>query len=181
MAITGLGIDYGVSAFYTPKASRGIGKQVESFAETTGIHLHMNDQTTGDKAVTSIGFPDGSSASVFASENGSEYSVKYWDANGSEEEYEFNAEKISPSNANYLEMLAYTSHLDITGQTNNAFGDFIAVARGVNGDRTYNSGNVLATFDFKRMTEEFMQAQYGYGNMTGYMSVKSLYDHMSTI
>lgn len=138
----------------------------------------MNNPEGGDKAVTSVGFPDGTSASVYSAEGYSQYTVKYWNQNGNISEYNYDADEVDAGNANYLEMLAFTSHLDKTGQTSNAFGDFISAAQGVNGDRTYNSENILSRYDFKQMTEDFMNAQYRFGNMTGYLSVKKLYDHM---
>ncbi|MDY6308006.1 MAG: hypothetical protein SPL71_08105 [Oribacterium sp.] len=176
--LTNVGSIFGTSTYYSQRTKSNTGQSAVCFSSTASIHLHMNDPEGGDKAVTSVGFPDGTSASVYSAEGYSQYTVKYWNQNGDIKEYDYDADTVDAGNANYLEMLAFTSHLDITGQTSNAFGDFISAARGVNGDRTYNSENILARYDFRQMTEEFMNAQYRFGNMTGYLSVKNLYDHM---
>ena len=169
---------FGSSTYYSQRTKSNTGQSAVSFSSTASIHLHMNNPEGGDKAVTSVGFPDGTSASVYSAEGYSQYTVKYWNQNGNISEYNYDADEVDAGNANYLEMLAFTSHLDKTGQTSNAFGDFISAAQGVNGDRTYNSENILSRYDFKQMTEDFMNAQYRFGNMTGYLSVKNLYDHM---
>jgi len=176
--LSNVGCYFGTSSYYSQKTKVSTGQSVTSFGNTAGIHLHMTDPDGGDNALTSVGFPDGSSASVYSAKGYSEYTVKYWNSNGSISEYEYDADEVDPGNARYLEMLAFTSHLDLTGQTKNAFGDFISAARGVNGDITYNSENILSQFDFRQMTEDFMGAQYRFGNMAGYLSVKNLYDHM---
>ena len=169
---------FGSSTYYSQRTKSNTGQSAVSFSSTASIHLHMNNPEGGDKAVTSVGFPDGTSASVYSAEGYSQYTVKYWNQNGNISKYNYDADEVDAGNANYLEMLAFTSHLDKTGQTSNAFGDFISAAQGVNGDRTYNSENILSRYDFKQMTEDFMNAQYRFGNMTGYLSVKNLYDHM---
>ena len=176
--LSNVGCYLGTSSYYSQKTKVSTGQSVTSFGNTADIHLHMTDPDGGDNALTSVGFPDGSSASVYSAKGYSEYTVKYWNSNGSISEYEYDADEVDPGNAHYLEMLAFTSHLDLTGQTKNAFGDFISAASGVNGDITYNSENILSQFDFRQLTEDFMGAQYRFGNMTGYLSVKNLYDHM---
>ena len=176
--LSNVGCYLGTSSYYSQKTKVSTGQSVTSFGNLAGIHLHMTDPDGGDNALMSVGFQDGSSASVYSAKGYSEYTVKYWNSNGSISEYEYNADEVDPGNACYLEMLAFTSHLDLTGQTKNAFGDFISAARGVNGDITYNSENILSQFDFRQMTEDFMGAQYRFGNMAGYLSVKNLYDHM---
>ena len=134
--LSNVGCYLGTSSYYSQKTKVSTGQSVTSFGNTAGIHLHMTDPDGGDNALTSVGFPDGSSASVYSAKGYSEYTVKYWNSNGSISEYEYDADEVDPGNAHYLEMLAFTSHLDLTGQTKNAFGDFISAARGVNGDIT---------------------------------------------
>lgn len=145
---------------------------------SSGITLHMNDTSSDKKAITSIGFPNGGSVSVFEADkcSDSQYTVKYWDENGNETEYGINLQNIDSRNASYIEMLALTTNLDITGQTKNAFGDFVSAARGVNGDLDYDSFNIGKRYNFKALVTDFMDAQYTSGNNAGYLSVKRLND-----
>ena len=89
-----------------------------------------------------------------------------------------NPTQVNPENASYIDMLAYSTYLDVTGQTKNAFGDFLTASGGVNGDLTYDAENINTKMDFKSLVKEFMQAQYDVGNLAGYMSFKRFYECM---
>lgn len=73
-------------------------------------------------------------------------------------------------------MLAYSTYLDVTGQTMNGFGDFLSVSRGVNGNLEYAAESMNTKMNFKALIKEFMQAQYDTGNIEGYLSFKRFYD-----
>ncbi len=147
-----------------------------------GINLKINDEETGRKALTSIGFPDGSTLSVFEAENSTKastkYDVKYWSKDGEEEYYNIEPLGVDPRNASYIDMLAYSTYFDVSGRTQNAFGDFVSSASGINGDLQYDSSNINIKTNFMMLIEDFMKQQYKTGNMAGYLSVKRFYDCM---
>jgi len=152
-----------------------------SFSESTSnITLHLMDEKTGSNAATCVGFPNGVSASVFNTDsNGnSEYQVKYWDNDGIEQEITVDAENVDPSNASFLEMMAYSTYSDEQGKTSDAYGDFLKVVDGTNGTLTYDLNNIDAKTDFKSLTKDFMNLQYSAGNLQGYLSLKQFYDSM---
>ena len=142
----------------------------------SGITLYSQDNSTGKKALSSVGFPNGESISVFEADDFSKenpiYTVKHWDENGVENEYTIDPRKINPENASYLEMAAYTTYLDTTGQTKDAFGDFI----GTTNDEAVNRTDKT---DFLGIIYDYMQMQYDANNLEGYLSLKSLYDCMT--
>lgn len=148
-----------------------------------GITLYSQDNSSGKKALSSVGFPNGESISVFEADNFLKenpiYSVKHWDENGVENEYTIDPRKINPESASYLEMAAYTTYLDTTGQTKDAFGDFVGASGGINQDTIYDSTNMNSKEDFLAIIYEYMQMQYDANNLEGYLSLKSLYDCMT--
>ena len=76
-------------------------------------------------------------------------------------------------------MAAYTTYLDTTGQTKDAFGDFVGASGGINQDTIYDSTNMNSKEDFLAIIYEYMQMQYDANNLEGYLSLKSLYDCMT--
>ena len=111
------------------------------------ITLHWTNQETGEKALTSVGFPGGGGASVFKSENYSEanpeYRIKYWEDEMEAGDIIVNPKTVNPMNASYLEMLGFTTYSDIMGYTYDGFGNFISASRGVNGDISYDLSNII--------------------------------------
>ena len=146
------------------------------------ITLHMSDEKTGEKALTSAGYPNGGSTAVFLAEGSTEanpkYRVKFWDADGTEKEYYVNPKEVDPSNASYIEMLAYTTYADVSGKTSDAFGRFLSASGGVNGEISYDSYNIDKKANFKSLVQQFMQMQYDANNLEGYLAYKQLYDYM---
>ena len=104
---------------------------------SSNITLHMSDGGNSGNALTAMGFPDGTSASVFKADDYNpadpEYRVRYWDKEGNYTDTNVQINGVNPRNASYLEMLAYTTYSDVEGFMKNAFGDFMNAARGVNG------------------------------------------------
>lgn len=179
MSIAGINTTMYGTSYYNkvPRTS----KQVEtSFKTGACINLKMTDEATGDKALISVGFPDGRSVSVFKADNYSDenqqYAVRSWTKEGDNSEYIVDPTKIDARQASYYDMLAYSTYLDVTGKTKNAFGDFLSASRGINGDKEYDDASSNIKRDFKSLINVFMQAQYNAGNIAGYMSVKSFYD-----
>ena len=78
--LANVGSYFGTGSYYAQKTKASTGQSVASFGNTVGIHLHMTDPDGGDNAVTSVGFPDGSGASVYSAKGYSEYTVKYWNS-----------------------------------------------------------------------------------------------------
>ena len=158
-----------------------ISNGISSFSEnTSNITLHFMDKKTGDDAETCVGFANGVSASVFKSDSNSdsEYQVKYWGKDGVEQEMTVDAKNIDPSNASFLEMMAYSTYSDEQGKTSDAYGDFLLAADGTNGTLTYDLSNINTKIDFKSLTKDFMDLQYSASNLPGYLSLKQLYDSM---
>ena len=134
---------------------------------SSNITLHMSDGGNSGNALTAMGFPDGTSASVFKAD----------DYNPADTNVQING--VNPRNASYLEMLAYTTYSDVEGFTKNAFGDFMNAARGVNGNISYDADNIKEKKDYMSMVKELMQLQYDSNNLPGYLSYKELYDYMN--
>lgn len=148
-----------------------------------GITLYSQDNSTGKKALASVGFPNGESISVFEADDFSKenpiYTVKHWDENGVESEYILDPRKVNPENASYLEMAVYTTYLDTTGQTKDAFGDFVGAVNGVNEESVADVMDMTDKKDFLGMIYGYMQMQYDANNLEGYLSLKNLYDCMT--
>ena len=150
---------------------------------SSNITLHMSDGGNSGNALTAMGFPDGTSASVFQADDYNpadpEYRVRYWDKEGNYTDTMVKVKDIDPQNASYLEMLAYTTYGDVEGLTKNAFGNFMSAAGGVNGDLSYNADSINGKKDYMSMIKEYMQLQYDSNNLSGYLSYKELYDYMN--
>ena len=148
-----------------------------------GITLYSHDNSTGKKALSSVGFPNGESISVFEADDFSKenpiYNVKYWNESGIESEYIIDPRKVNPENASYLEMAAYTTYLDTTGQAKDAFGDFVGTVNGVNEESVADVMHMTDKKDFLDMIYGYMQMQYDTNNLEGYLSLKNLYDCMT--
>ena len=182
MSIFGIGGSMGGVNYYNNSVNRNSNQVASSFSTGSCINLKMTDEDSGSRALTSVGYPDGSSVSVFKAEgytdSNPQYMVKHWGKNGEETEYIVNPTQVNPEDASYIDMLAYSTYLDLTGQTKNGFGDFLTASRGVNGDLTYDAGSMNTKMDFKALVKEFMQLQYDVGNMAGYISFKRFYECM---
>lgn len=148
-----------------------------------GIILYSQDNSTGKKALSSVGFPNGVSISVFEADDFSKenpiYTVKHWDENGVESEYTIDPREVDPENASYVEMAAYATYLDTTEQTKDAFGNFLSAINGVNEESAADVMDMIDKKDFLSMIYGYMQMQYDANNLESYLSLKSLYDCMS--
>ena len=126
---------------------------------SSNITLHMSDGGNSGNALTAMGFPDGTSASVFKADDYNpadpEYRVRYWDKEGNYTDTNVQINGVNPRNASYLEMLAYTTYSDVEGFTKNAFGDFMNAARGVNGNISYDADNIFQA-GFSDMIDEYV-------------------------
>ena len=158
MSIAGIN-GYNYSNYYTgtkrnTAKANGMNSGLLSNVSSTSsnITLHMSGTEDSGNALTAVGFPDGSSASVYKSDAydsaNLEYRVRYWDKEG-----------------NYTDT--------------NAFGDFMNAAGGVNGNITYDSDSINEKKDYMSMIKEFMQLQYDTNNLSGYLSYKELYDYIN--
>lgn len=187
MSISGIGnYDYSSNYIGRNQAVQPRNKQKASMGSvgsvrTSNIMLHYTGEN-GDKALTAVGFPNGTSASVYKADNYSdanpEYRVRHWGKSGDYTDTNVKINDVDPGNASYVEMLAYATYSDAQGYTSDAFGDFMAAAGGVNGDITYDESNVNLKKDFMNMVKEFMQMQYDSNNLAGYLSFKKFYDYM---
>ena len=176
MSISGIGGAMGGVNYYNNRVNRNSNQVASSFSSGSCINLKMTDEDSGSRALTSVGYPDGSSVSVFKAEGytdgNPQYMVKRWGKDGEETEYFVNPTQVQPEDASYIDMLAYSTYLDLTGQTKNGFGDFLSASGGVNGDLTYDAESMNTKMNFKSLVKEFMQAQYDAGNLAGYLSFK---------
>lgn len=183
MSISSIGNTLNYFNHYTARVNTQTSQASTTLASSSCITLKMNDEETGQKALTSVGFPNGNTVSVFKADNYSatnpQYIVKHWNKNGDEQEYHINLQEINPEHANYYEMLAYSTSLDISGQTHNAFDNFTNAAYGINGDLQYDSNSMTSKVNYKALVNEFMQLQYSSGNLAGYLSLKQFYDYMN--
>ena len=167
MSIAGIN-GYNYSNYYTgtkrnTAKANGMNSGLLSNVSSTSsnITLHMSGAEDSGNALTAVGFPDGSSASVYKSDAydsaNLKYRVRYWDKEGNYTDTNVQINDVDPRNASYLEMLAYTTYSDVEGFTKNAFGDFMNAACGVNGNITYDSDSINEKKDYMSMIEEFMQ------------------------
>ena len=151
---------------------------------SSNITLNFSGTEKSGNALTAVGFPDGSSASVYKADDynseAPEYRVRYWDKAGNFTDTAVNIGSVNPLNASYLEMLAYTTYSDAQGMTKNAYGNFLQAAGGVNGDIIYDAASINEKKNFKSMVKEFMQLQYDCNNLEGYLSFKDFYDYMKS-
>ena len=189
MSIAGIN-GYNYSNYYTgtkrnTAKANGMNSGLLSNVSSTSsnITLHMSGTEDSGNALTAVGFPDGSSASVYKSDAydsaNPEYRVRYWDKEGNYTDTNVQINDVDPRNASYLEMLAYTTYSDVESFTKNAFGDFMNAASGVNGNITYDSDSINEKKDYMSMIKEFMQLQYDSNNLSGYLSYKELYDYIN--
>ena len=189
MSISGIN-NYNYPSYYagarhnTAKTGgRDSGVLSSTSSASSNITLHMSDGGNSGNALTAMGFPDGTSASVFQADDYNpadpEYRVRYWDKEGNYTDTMVKVKDIDPQNASYLEMLAYTTYGDVEGLTKNAFGNFMSAAGGVNGDLSYNADSINGKKDYMSTIREYMQLQYESNNLSGYLSYKELYDYMN--
>ena len=189
MSISGIN-NYNYPSYYagarhnTAKTGgRDSGVLSSTSSASSNITLHMSDGGNSGNALTAMGFPDGTSASVFKADDYNpadpEYRVRYWDKDGNYTDIMVKVKDIDPQNASYLEMLAYTTYGDVEGLTKNAFGNFMSAAGGVNGDLSYNADSINGKKDYMSTIREYMQLQYESNNLSGYLSYKELYDYMN--
>ena len=176
--------NYYVGSSRVVKNAKTMTSNGTSNAECVSSNITLNYSGTKESgnALTAVGFPDGSSASVYKadyySQANPEYRVRYWDNEGNYTDTNVKINSIEPSNASYLEMLAYTTYSDVQGMTSDAYGNFQQAASGLNGDITYDCNSIKEKKDFMSMVKEFMQLQYDCSNLAGYLSIKQLYDYM---
>lgn len=187
MSIGGIG-NYGYANGYAygNYLSSSSAQQTTGFSSagvTSEITLHYTDGESGDTALTAVGFPDGSSASVYKADNyndaNPEYRVRYWNKSGEYEDINVKINDVDPTNASFIEMLAYATYSDVQGYTQNAYGDFLSATQGVGGNMIYDETNINQKYDFKSLVLEFMTMQYKSNNLAGYHSCKQFYDYMN--
>ena len=188
MGVNGIGnYNYGSSYIGMNRAAQMRDRQKPAMEnagsiQTTNITLHYTGEN-GDKALTAVGFANGTSASVYKADNyndaAPEYRVRYWGKSGDYTDTNVKINDVDPENASYLEMLAYATYSDTQGYTPDALGDFMSAAGGVNCDITYDEDSVNLKKNFMNMVKEFMQMQYNCNNLEGYLSFKKFYDYMA--
>ena len=188
MSISGIN-SHNYSNYYAGRSQRTAGKegngsgfQTSISGATSNITLNLSGTEDGERALTAVGFPDGSSASVYKAKDydpeNPTYRVRYWDTEGNYTDTDVNIDEVNPANASYLEMLAYTTYSDVNSLTKDAFGQFMTAAHGVNGDITYDMDSINEKKDFASMVKDFMEQQYQSGNMEGYLKYKELYEYI---
>ena len=187
LSVNGIGnYNYGSSYIGMNRAAQMRNRQNPAMGnvgntQTSNITLHYTGEN-GDKALTAVGFSNGTSASVYKADNYNdadpEYIVRHWDKSGDYTDTNVRINDVDPENASYLEMLAYAKYSDLQGYTSDAFGNFMSAAGGVNGDITYGEDSVGIKKNFMNMVKEFMQMQYDANNLAGYLSFKKFYDYM---
>lgn len=158
-------------------------KSTSTQCSTSNITLNYTDKATGKKATNCVGFPNGSSASVFRSERYSpdapSYLVKYWDGVGNEQNTEVNPKEVDPENASYLEMLAYSTYADESGYAPDAFHNFNFATLDSNGNMNFDAESIHSPNDFKALIADFMDMQYKANNHASYLSYKRFFDFMN--
>lgn len=106
------------------------------------------------------------------------YRVKVWDREGNTTERMVDVSQVNPTDCDYLDMFAYSSHLSATGECRSAQSAFTHSAKNPHGadDTTYRD-LFQATNWVSRLTEA-MQTQYDAGNIEGYLHYKPFWDFL---
>lgn len=151
------------------------------FTTPSNINLHIGNEDDPDgKAIGLLGFPDGSSTSVFKAQNYSEvhpvFKVKTYDSKGNMTEVEIDASKVDPKNATLQEMMALDEYRQLKGEE--TFGDELMLSAGrLHGDNVSGSyEDFFSKEDWTSEIADFMDMQYKLGNMDGYLRFKKAYD-----
>ena len=191
MAVSGVGTNpYNYNAAYTRNRSSAgkVANQSTAAVSTTpsNITLHIGSEDDPDgKAIGLLGFPDGSSTSVFKGQNYTTdhpvFTVKTWDADGNMTETEIDASKVDPGNASLQEMMALNANRQLNGEED--FGDQLMMSAGrLHGDEVAGSyEDFFSKNNWMAEIKDFMDMQYQLGNMAGYLQYKKAYDIMQAI
>ena len=90
MSISGIGGVMGGVNYLGNRVNRNSNQVASSFSTGSCINLKMTDEDSGNRALTSVGYPDGSSVSVFKADGytdgNPQYMVKRWGKDGEETE-----------------------------------------------------------------------------------------------
>lgn len=114
MSIAGIN-GYNYSNYYTgikrnTAKANGMNSGLLSNVSSTSsnITLHMSGTEDSGNALTAVGFPDGSSASVYKSDAydsaNPEYRVRYWDKEGNYTDTNVQINDVDPRNASYTSL-----------------------------------------------------------------------------
>ena len=191
MAVSGVAANpYNYNAAYTKNrsaAGRAANRSTATVPTTpANITLHIGSEDDPDgKAIGLLGFPDGSSTSVFKGQNYTRenpvFTVKTWDADGNMTETEIDASKVDPGNASLQEMMALNANRQLNGEED--FGDQLMMSAGrLHGDEVTGSyEDFFSKNNWMAEIKDFMDMQYQLGNITGYMKYKKAYDIMQAI
>lgn len=188
MSIPGLG-SYTYSNYstqYQKNSASNIQTAGAMGTASSNLTLHIGSEDSADgKALGAIGFPDGSSTSVFKGEAYTEdnpvFKVKTWDAEGNVTEALIDASKVDPYNATLQEMMVLNANRRLNGEE--TFEDGLLYTAGlINGDGARASYRDFFTkADWVSKIADCMDMQYQLGNMEGYLRYKKAYEILKTI
>ena len=109
--------------YYNNRVNRNSNQVASSFSTGSCINLKMTDEDSGSRALTSVGYPDGSSVSVFKAEGytdgNPQYMVKRWGKDGEETEYFVNPTQVQPEDDNITIWLVIYHSNDFMSVWNN--------------------------------------------------------------
>ena len=166
------------------RASTQASNTMDVAPATINLHIGSEDSPDG-KAVALLGFPDGSSTSVFKGQDYTTdhpvFKVKTWDAAGNMTETEIDASKVDPANASLQEMMALDADRNLKGEE--SFGDELMLAAGrLHGDEVSGSyEDFFSKNNWMSEIEDFMDMQFQLGNQDGYLRYKKAFDILQEI
>lgn len=144
------------------------------------FELHISNDTDGEAVSAACGTDY--SVTVYKPKDfdpaNPVYRVKVWDKEGNTTERMVDVSQVNPTDCDYIDMFAYSSHLSATGECRSAQSSFTHSARNPHGadDTTYQ--DLFQATDWVSRLAEAMQTQYDAGNIEGYLSYKPFWDFL---
>ena len=191
MSVSGVGTTgYPIAGYETRKAGRNVvgsgfdnqmNNTIKSKNSSGGIVLNISNDTDG-KAICSSGSHNGS-VTVYKPNDfdpaNPVYKVKAWDADGNVTERMVDISKVDPNNCDYIDMIAYSSHLTDSGQCPNAQRAFMGAEMNYGSANISTYGNLFDKVNWTDIIQGMMKMQFNAGNITGYLGYKQFYDFLS--
>lgn len=150
-------------------------------AKAGSVHtLHWFDTSEGDKPLGALGDKGNSSITVYKPKDfdpeNPVYKVKMWDAEGNVTERMVDVSKVDVKNSGRADMFAYACYLTDIGKYPEAQSTFCRIP--ISNEQPENLSDSFKTekFDWLELAKNFMQMQYGAGNLKGYLDYKKFVD-----
>lgn len=155
-------------------------QQMNHVSKSNGFTLHWFD--VEGEPIGACGLADGGSVTVykpkgFDPENPI-YQVKIWDGAGNVTERTVDIAKVDFNHCDYIDGLAYASHLTDCGKCPEAQSAFIRAQANPHGEGTVFD-SITDKMNWMGILKYAMQLQFDLGNMAGYIEYKKFWDFLN--